>query len=109
MGWLDRERRRLSKKAVERQNRGYPAAMRGRVRAVMDDEWVSQFDAADRLGVSMYRVGQLIANGTLQAAENPAGQAGVTSLSVAAEREWRRTASAASKLRRLLRDLVRWI
>lgn len=68
MSWLDRERDRLSRKAVERQNRGYLAVMRNRVVIVGDDDWTSQFDAADKLGISLYRVGQLIANGTLRAA-----------------------------------------
>jgi len=100
--WTD-----LSRKAVERQNCGYPSVIRDRV--VIVGDWTSQFDAADKLGISFDRVGLLIANGTLRAAENPASQAGVTTASVVTELQWRRTASRVSKLKRWLRHLVRWI
>ncbi|MDP9386859.1 MAG: hypothetical protein M3Q48_02755 [Actinomycetota bacterium] len=52
----DRRRRR----ALERQDKGYPGALGRSVPTVSDEEWVSQFDAARQLEVSMARVGFLI-------------------------------------------------
>lgn len=74
--FLMREGTRRQRKAVERQNRGYPAALRS-ARTVDDNDWISQFDAADRIGVSMARIGFLIQGGRLEPVHNAAGQAGV--------------------------------
>lgn len=53
-----RESRR--RKAIERQNRGYAGLL---AETVEDEQWVSQFDAADILGISLLRVGFLIQGG----------------------------------------------
>ncbi len=80
---------RVHRRAVERQDKGYPSSLRRRVVLVTDSEWVSQFDAAERLHISMWAVGSYISTGRLTPAENPAGQAGVTGASVDEEAEWR--------------------
>ncbi|MDP9403494.1 MAG: DNA-binding protein [Actinomycetota bacterium] len=107
MRWLDRERERLYEQAVRRQNAGYPSPM-GRVLSVPDEEWLSQFEAAERLGIGMFRVGVLIANGHLVAAENATGQAGVTGASVEREQHWRSSAGIVRRAGRLIRDVVNW-
>jgi len=89
VGWFDGDRKSVHRRAVERQDKGYPSSLRRRVVSVTDSEWVSQFDAAERLHISMWAVGSYISTGRLTPAENPAGQAGVTGASVDAEAEWR--------------------
>lgn len=71
-----REGTRRHRKAIERQMGGYRVSLRS-APTVEDNEWVSQFDAADRMGVSMARVGFLIQGGRLEPAHNQAGEAGV--------------------------------
>jgi len=93
---------------VPRDQRGYPKIM-GRVVRVGEDAWVSQSDAAGKLGIVLIRIGALIACGHLTPAENPAGQAGVTRASVDAEHHWRQTASLRAKLTRLARDTLDFI
>lgn len=83
--------------------------MRSLVEVVEDAEWVSQFDAADHLGVGVFRIGSLIANDHLVPAENPNGLAGVTRTSVEVEREWRASASLLQRLRRLVSDALNWV
>jgi hypothetical protein len=78
------------------------------VDTVEDDAWSSQPEAARRLGVTLIRVGMLIANRRLIPAENPAGQAGVTTASVQAEETWRANATKRAKLARLLKDTINW-
>ena len=70
--------------AVTRQNRGYsfPAEV------VLDDDWVSQFDAACQLRIGHPRVGALIVSGQLDPVHNSRRQAGVSRASV--ERQRRR-------------------
>ncbi|MFE3328797.1 DNA-binding protein [Streptomyces sp. NPDC059176] len=76
----------------------------------MDDaEWLSQHDAARQLGVAVIRIGALVACGHLAAAENRAGQAGVTITSVQAEKGWRETASTWAKFVRLLKDSISFL
>lgn len=89
------ERRRA--KAVERQDRGYPAPLRALAPTVDDQHWVSQFEAAKRLRVSLLRVGALIQSGQLQPVHNVRGQAGVSPESV--DRQAKRR-SGAGPLRR---------
>lgn len=104
--------RRLMR-AQQRARQGYPAVMRGWGEkapiSVSDGDWVSQFDAADALHVGLYRVGSLIANGHLRAAENSTGEAGVTRASLEQERRWRSSASPFRKTVRLIRDWARWL
>ncbi|WP_333735688.1 DNA-binding protein [Streptomyces sp. IBSBF 2806] len=75
---------------------------------VEDDAWMSQPDAARHLGVTLIRVGVLIANRRLIPAENPAGRAGVTTAGVLAEETWRANATKRAKLTRLLKDTINW-
>ncbi|MFG2439714.1 DNA-binding protein [Streptomyces sp. NPDC048508] len=73
---------------------------------VEDGAWMSQPDAARHLGVTLIRVGMLITNRRLIPAENPAGQAGVTTASVLAEETWRANATKRAKLTRHLKDAI---
>ncbi|MEU9367166.1 DNA-binding protein [Streptomyces avermitilis] len=75
---------------------------------VEDDAWMSQPEAARRLGVTLIRVGMLIANRRLIPAENRSGQAGVITASVQAEETWRANASRRAKFARLLKDTINW-
>ena len=99
-----REGSRRQRKAVERQNRGYPAALRS-ARTVDDNDWISQFDAADRVGVSMARIGFLIQGGRLEPVHNAAGQAGVFKKTVEREATRRDGASPLKRAWFLLADL----
>ena len=76
--------------------------------AVSSGDWVSQFDAADELGVSTWRVGALISNGHLQPAEDPAGLAGVSRASLKEEVRWRSEATSWARAVRRLKDVLRW-
>ena len=88
-----------------RNNRGYVLL---KVDTVEDDAWMSQPEAARHLGVTLIRVGMLIANRRLIPAENPAGQAGVTTASVQAEETWQANATKRAKLARFLKDTINW-
>lgn len=99
-----RERHRPGR-SWPRSNRGYVLL---KVDTVEDDAWMSQPEVARRLGVTLIRVGMLIANRRLIPAENPAGQAGVTTASVQAEEAWRVNATKRAKLARLLKDTINW-
>lgn len=98
-------------KAERRAKKGYPGVMHVRraVVAAQESEWISQFDAAATLGVPVLRVGVLIANDHLVAAENEQGQAGVTRDSVERELAWRSSASRPRRALRILRDTVNWL
>ncbi|WP_327318859.1 DNA-binding protein [Streptomyces sp. NBC_01235] len=88
-----------------RNNRGYVLL---KADTVEDDAWMSQPEAARHLGVTLIRLGMLIANRRLIPAENPAGRAGVTTASVQAEESWRANAPTRAKLARLLKDTINW-
>src|SRR5437868_2039776 len=79
-------------------------------RAVPDEDWVSDEDAADRLGLSLrrLRLGPLVA-GPLRRATNSVGQRGVTRESLQAAAEWRRSASSADRVRRAAAVAVSWL
>ena len=88
---------RRKQKAVERQDRGYPGPLGRSVPVVADHDWVSQFDAADRLGIGVGRIGLVIQGGRLDPVHDQQGRAGVSRESV----EWEATRRAdASALRR---------
>jgi hypothetical protein len=70
---------------------------------------VSQYEAARELGINPFRIGVLISNDHLQAAETALREMGVTRRSLDEELEWRRTASARRRLMRPLRDVLRWV
>lgn len=72
------------------------------------NQWVAQPDAADILGVSVLRVGMLIANGHLEPVERSDGYAGVSRTSVEDERRWRSSTGLRKRLFRCLRDCLRW-
>ncbi|MET8787558.1 MULTISPECIES: DNA-binding protein [unclassified Streptomyces] len=76
---------------------------------IENEAWMSQPEAARHLGVTLIRVGTLIANRRLIPAENPAGQAGVTTASVQAEETWRANATKRAKLARLVKDTINWL
>lgn len=103
--------RRQRATAEERASKGYPGVMHARasVVQVQRSDWMSQFEAAEALKVSVLRVGNLIANRHLVPAENERGEAGVTRDSVDREWAWRSTASRVRRAVRLLRDLVNWL
>jgi len=109
MGWWADRRQRSHERAIARQDRGYRASWRRLAVAVPADDWVSQFDAAERLGVSVNRVGLRLYAGFLEPAENPVGQAGVTKRSLEHELEWRRTASRRARLWRVISYWLRSI
>lgn len=73
------------------------------------DEWISQAEAAERLNVSVFRVGWAIACENLDPADSPAGEAGVTVASVDRELRWRANATWAAKVRRGIRSSARWL
>lgn len=93
-------------KTVERQDRGYPSALARRVVLVGPDEWVSQFDAAAALEVSMFRIGLLVTNRKLTPVQNAQGQAGVSLDSVERERLRRSGVGALQKGALLVGDLA---
>lgn len=99
----------MHRRAVERQDKGYHSSMRRSVVSATDAEWVSQFDAAERLHISMWAVGSYISTGRLTPAENPAGQAGVTGASVDAEAEWRHDRSLYRRFWRRVKEQLRII
>jgi hypothetical protein len=76
---------------------------------VSDQEWISQQDAARRLGVNLAKVAMLIANDHLVGAGNSNDDTGVTLASLATEVAWRESASAPARMGRLVRDTVRWV
>lgn len=88
------------------ESRGYSGAI-SRV-VVSNDEWVSQYDSADVLGIGLCRIGLLIANGHFVAAEDSDGRAGVEAASVERELARRSSASLLRPAGRMLRDFVRW-
>ena len=100
--------RRRRAKAERRAAKGYPGVMRGwgTIVQVPASGWMSQFDAAEALNVPILRIGNLIANRHLVAAENERGEAGVTRNSVEREVAWRSSASGLRRALRLLRDMV---
>ena len=97
------ERRR--EKAIERQNRGYYAGPLAET--VEDDQWVSQFDAAEILGISLLRVGFLIQGGRLEPVHNPSRQAGVSRQTVKRERQRRADAGALRRAWLFAADVAR--
>jgi hypothetical protein len=96
-------------KALERQDRGYQGALRGRAVSTDDEGWVSQFDGAEQLGVSLFRIGLLIASGVLEPAHNPAGQAGVTAASIEHELRWRQTAGLVARAMRAVKEALHFV
>lgn len=99
---------RRRRTAEERAAKGYPRVM-GNIAVVEDQDWMSQFDAAEALHCSAFRIGSLIANEHLVPAETEAGVAGVTKASVDAEHEWRSSVSMFRRALRVLQDTVRWL
>ncbi|MFF1687136.1 MULTISPECIES: DNA-binding protein [unclassified Streptomyces] len=88
-----------------RRHRGYVLL---KVDTIEDTAWMCQLDAARRLGVSLARLGMLIANGRITPAHNSAGRAGDTIVSVEAEETWRAHATIRAKIARLMKDTINW-
>ncbi|MGH9152068.1 MAG: hypothetical protein ACRD03_06670 [Acidimicrobiales bacterium] len=93
--------------ALERQDRGYPGALGRSVEVVTEEDWVSQFDAAERLEVGVGRIGLLITNRRLTPVHDNRGRAGVERRSVDREADRRRGAGAARRALLLLGDIGR--
>lgn len=74
---------------------------------VSAEEWTSQIDAAEALGVSVPRIGFLIAGQRLDAVHNAEGHAGVSAGSVAKERDRRANAGLLRRLWLLISDTGR--
>jgi len=72
-------------------------------------DFLSQYDAAKILGVSVLRVGWLIACENLDPADGPSGEAGVTVASVECEARWRANATVGQRLRRGIGSSLRWL
>jgi hypothetical protein len=106
-GPVRRHRDRRVKKTLERQDKGYPEPLRSHTPTVDGEQWMSQFQAADALGVSMMRVGLLIQSGQLEPVHNPAGQAGVSTTSVKREQQRRHGAGPVRRLRLGVLDALR--
>lgn len=100
-------RDRRHHKALERERAGYPGPTGRRVKTVDDAGWMSQFDAADIIGISTARVGLLIQNGRLTPVHNAAGHAGVSTASVRGEQQRRDGAGVLRRTWFLVGDVVR--
>lgn len=70
--------------------------------------WVPQHDAARELGVNIFRIGVLISNDHLEAAETDAREMGVSRGSLDVELRWRREAPVVRRWLRPLRDILNW-
>ncbi|THA32119.1 DNA-binding protein [Streptomyces sp. A1277] len=88
--------------------KGYPKGLL-KVPTVTTDAWASQHEAARILGVSVGKIGVLIATDHLTPAHNPAGEAGVTRVSLFEEVDWRTTATISKKMRRLFKDSIKFM
>jgi hypothetical protein len=73
---------------------------------VTRDQWMSQLQAAERLNVNIFRVGWAIACENLDAADSPAGEAGVTAASVDRELQRRANATWVARVRRVISNTV---
>lgn len=98
---------RRKQKAVQRQNQGYPGLLGRAVPVVADHDWVSQFDAADRLRIGVGRVGLVIHGGRLHPVHDARGRAGVSRESVEREAARRADAGALRRAWLLLADVGR--
>jgi hypothetical protein len=90
----------------------YPRVMRlwqNSPAPVTSGDFLSQHDAAKVLGVSVLRVGWLIACAHLDPADGPSGEAGVTVASVEREALWRTNATLGERLRRGIGSALRWL
>jgi hypothetical protein len=83
--------------------------IRGTVETVPDSDFVSQWDAADELGVATARIGWRIACGHLEAAEDGNRTMGVTRRSLDRELAWLTTSKKWAKVRRSAWDWLGFI
>ena len=97
------DRRRAAES--HREQNGYPSSWQ--VDAVADDEWTSQRDAAESLGVSMGRIAFLVQARTLTPVNGPTGRAGVSKSSVNALASQRRRTGPIRRAWTLVSDSVR--
>lgn len=88
--------------------KGYPKGLLS-VPTVSMDCWISQQEAARILKFSTWRIGLLISVDHLSPVHNPAGEAGVTKASLFEEINWRKSATILQKLRRILKDCIKFI
>lgn len=71
-----------------------------------DTEWVSEYEAAEMLGISEFRLSFVIFNQHLDPVKNSQGIKGVARKSLAKEVKWRRDAPLSKKILRVLGDIV---
>jgi hypothetical protein len=94
-------------RAIARQDSGYRGSFRRLAQTVPLKDWASQFDAAEALGIGLFRVGVLIQAGTLVPAHDPAGRGGVTRASLESAIAARRPAAGLRRVRLFVGDLLR--
>jgi len=92
---------------VERQDAGYPEPLRRRVPVVAPEEWASQFEAAETLGIGLFRIGALLSAGTLEPVHDRAGRAGVSRRSLERERTARSSAGPVRRAWLFVTDVLR--
>ena len=93
-------------------SKGYPSVTRRWANSpvtVTDDQWLSQADAANELGISYGRTIWRLMNNHLTMAHNSQGHAGVSASSVKAEQSWRRKTPWSRRSLRPFGDMFRWI
>jgi hypothetical protein len=98
--------RRL-KRAIERQDAGYPEPLRRSASVVAQEDWVSQFEAAEALRIGVFRVGALVSAGTLEPVHDATGRAGVSRQSLERECAARSTAGPVRRAGLFMKDLGR--
>jgi hypothetical protein len=103
LGGVDR-RERWERRTLRNKDTAYPWPLVD----VVDEEWMSQWDAAEVLDVSLFRVAMLVWTKQLVAARNPERVRGVTVESVQRE-DQRRGHTLTSRARALARDVLKVI
>ena len=105
VSWLTRNPEKLRRKGAEANIRSYTSLTRN-VEQVPDAEWISQFDAAADLGVSLFAVLQFIAARRLVPAEDSRGRGGVTRSSVQQELDWRSQSNVGQRFIRRVKSFL---
>jgi hypothetical protein len=98
--------RRRDGRLLGKSRRRYPRRYATKVAAT---EFVSQHEVARELGISVGRVGWLVACAHLEPAEDEDRNMGVTRASLEREAAWSRSAGLRAKARRVIGDTVRWV
>ena len=109
MSWFTRSPKKLRRKGAEADIRGYSSLMHGEIAQVSDSEWVSQFDAAADLGVSLFAVLQFLWVRRLVPAEDSCGRGGVTRSSLEEKLAWRRKSTLGQRFVRRVKDFAQFV